>query len=414
MSIYNPPYTEDQLVHLTPTAADAFGRLRVSPPETIFDSKQIFDNQPLFWDDQETSGSGTTSVHSVAEARTRMGVANTTAGTRVRQTFMRFNYQPGKSQLVLCTAVMSGTPTGITGRVGMFDENNGVFYSIVDGVLNANIRSSTSGSPVDETIPQSAWNGDKLDGTGPSGQTLDPTATQIIWYDMEWLGVGTIRSGFVIDGQFILCHSFHHSNNGLATVYMSTPNLPLRFELSNDGTGPATTMDHICSTVISERGSQELGYTHYVSTAGTHVNCNTENVIYAILGVRLKSTRFGATVRFLEAALSEHTGNKEFEWTLRLNPSVAGTFTYADVDSDVSLQYATGATANVVTGGHILAGGLAASNTKGGAGSSKIDSALRLGSTIAGVPDEMVLCVMPIGGSSNLDIEGGINFQEAS
>ena len=80
-------------------ASDAFGRLRTSEPYTIFDSKQIFDNQPLFWDDQEESGSGTTSVHDADAARTRIGVANTTAGKRTRQTFMRFNYQPGKSQL---------------------------------------------------------------------------------------------------------------------------------------------------------------------------------------------------------------------------------------------------------------------------------------------------------------------------
>ena len=39
---------------------DAFGRLRVSQPTTLFDSKQTQSNLPLFWDDQETSGTGTT------------------------------------------------------------------------------------------------------------------------------------------------------------------------------------------------------------------------------------------------------------------------------------------------------------------------------------------------------------------
>jgi len=37
---------------------DAFARLRISSPETIFDSKQLGDKQPLFWDDQVISGDG--------------------------------------------------------------------------------------------------------------------------------------------------------------------------------------------------------------------------------------------------------------------------------------------------------------------------------------------------------------------
>lgn len=76
---------------------DAFGRIRTSSPYTLFDSKQLFDNQPLFWDDSEVSGGSTTSSHSTATASTTIGVGATTAGKRVRQTFMSFNYQPGKS-----------------------------------------------------------------------------------------------------------------------------------------------------------------------------------------------------------------------------------------------------------------------------------------------------------------------------
>jgi len=238
---------------------DAFARFRVSNPETLFDSKQLFDSQPLFWDDQEVSGSGTSSTHSVNLARTQLAVSNLTAGKRVRQTYMRFNYQPGKSQLIFMTAVMSSAgASGISACIGLFDDNNGIFVTSDDNVLKMVIRDKTTGVVVDTEVTQSNFNIDPLDGTGASGITLDITKTQIFVVDFEWLGVGRVRTGFAIDGLIYYCHEFLNTNS-LATVYMSTPNLPLRYSLENDGTGPATTMDHICSTVISEGGTQELG-----------------------------------------------------------------------------------------------------------------------------------------------------------
>lgn len=393
---------------------DAFGRFRTSHPLTLFDSKQIFDNQPLFWDDQEVSGSGTSSTHSTAEARSRLAVSATTAGKRVRQTFMRFNYQPGKSQLIFLTAVMNdATNTGIKACVGMFDDDNGIFFCNDSGTLKAVRRTSVTGSAVDNEVSQSSWNLDTMDGNGASGVTLDPTKSQIMVIDFEWLGVGRVRMGFVVDGAIIYAHQFLNTNN-LSVVYMSTPNLPLRYSLENDGTGDATTMDHICSTVISEGGSQDLGVLRYKSTGGTHIDANTQNTIYAIIGIRLKSTHLGATIKLVNTTIAEHQGNKNYEWMLIFNPTVAGTFTYSN-ETNSSIQTATGATANTVTGGTIITGGYASSAQKGGITvSSEIENALLLGSAIDGTPDEIVLCVRPVGGSANIDIEGAITWREAS
>jgi len=109
-----------------------------------------------------------------------------------------------------------------------------------------------------------------------------------------------------------------------------------------------------------------------------------------------------------------HAGSKNYEWMILFNPTIAGTFTYADVDADVSLQRALGATANTVTNGHFLAGGYASSSSKGSATAAQVTSALRLGSAIDGTPDEMVLCVRPVGGSINIDIEGSMTFRQSS
>ena len=394
-------------------SVDAFGRWRVSQPVTIFDSKQIFDNQPFFWDDQEVSGSGTSSTYSKPNARSRMLVAANTAGQRVRQTFMRFNYQPGKSNLTLMTLRMSALPTGIKMMVGQFDENNGLFFQMHDGVLGAVIRSSTSGSPVDTVVTSPNWNVDSFDGNGPSKVTGDLTKAQIIWWDYEWLGVGRVRFGGVVDGRFYTAHEFNHSNIA-EEVYMSTPNLPLRYEIVNDGTGPETTIDHICSTVISESVSEPLGVLHYASTSGASFTAAADNSIYALVGVQLKTTHLGATIDIVDASVAEHAGSNNFEWMVILNPTVADTFTYGDLNSNSALQIARGGPLNLVTGGHQISGGFGSSGFNAGVGGSvEIANAIRLGASIAGTRDTIVLCIRPTG-STSLTVEGGMTLRESS
>lgn len=339
-----------------------------------------------------------------------MGVAATTAGKRVRQTFQRFNYQPGKSQLFLMTGVpfVSGGGTGITVAAGAFDDDNGIFMSIDDGTPKFTIRSNATGTPVDTEVAQSSWNGDKLDGTGESGVTLDPTMTQIFWFDMEWLGVGTVRCGIVHNGAFILCHSFHHANNETA-VYMSTPNLPLRYSIENDGTGAASVVEHICTTVVSEGGLSKLGRLDYKSTAGTHVDANAANTIYAIIGLRLKSAYIGQSIGFVKMSMI-NTVNDDFEWMLLFNPTVAGTFTYASHASYCALEVAAGVTANTVTGGTPMSGGFVTASNSGGGTATDLDNALRLGAAIDGTVDEVVLCCRPL--TANADIEASITWRE--
>lgn len=398
-------------------SVDAFGRWRVSGPTTLFDSKQLYDNQPLLWDDSEVSGTGTSSSHSVATAATTIGVSASTAGKRVRQTKMRMNYQPGKSQLVLMTTKLtSAATTGIDARVGLFDDDNGLYFRASGGVVYVGIRSSTSGSAVDTEVAQSSWNVDKLDGTGPSGITLDPTKCQILGVDYEWLGVGRVRFFIVSDsGDFVTCHVFKHAN-AVDNVYMSTPNLPLRYEIENDGTGGAVSLVHICSSVVSEGGQEPTGQIRYKSTAGTAVTASTENVIYAVVGLKLKAANVSATVDILETSIQIQTASEMGEWTLRLNPTVAGTFTYGN-ETNSSLMSATGATANTVTGGTILAGGFGYSSASAGGSSgatrSEIKNSIKLGAAIDGTVDEIVLCWMPNGGTSAHDVEGSITWRES-
>lgn len=393
---------------------DAFGRLRVSEPKTIFDSKQIFDNQPLFWDDQEVSGADTGSSHNPNTASTTLSVDPETAGRRIRQTFQRFNYQPGKSQIVLMTGVLdkSGGNSGISRCMGMYDDNNGIFLKL-NGSTDAKIvrRTNASGVAVDNEVDQADWNIDKMDGTGASRITVDFTKTHILVIDFEWLGVGRARVGFNIDGVTHYVHEFLNANN-LNVVYMSTPNLPLRYEIENDGNGGAATMECICSSVASEGGVDDNGVLMSVNMGSSSVNANSIGTKYAMLGIRLKSSYIGATIKLISTSILSTT-NDNFYWEILFNPTVAGTFTYSD-KTNSSIQIATGDTGsnpstNTVTGGTEFLSGYGVNNIPI---SPSIDNALHLGSAIDGTVDEIVLVVSPL--STNLDISASLAWRELS
>ncbi len=177
----------------------------------------------------------------------------------VRESTLVFAYQPGKSLQIINTFVMGDAKTGLRQRVGYFGVGNGVYLERDGEEIAFVLRSSANNTIVDTRIIQSAWNVDKLDGVGVSKKTLDLDKANIFFIDVEWLGVGTVRCGFVIDGQLIHCHSFHHA--GIESdAYMTTAVLPVRYEIKNTaGTASASTLKQICSTVISEGGFNPTG-----------------------------------------------------------------------------------------------------------------------------------------------------------
>lgn len=391
---------------------DAFGRWRSSEPEAIFDSKQIFDNQPLLWDDAETSGSGTGSSHSTDTASTTLSVGATTAGTRVRQTFRRFNYQPGKSQLILLTGVLGASASGVTRRIGYFDEENGLFFEHDGTNLKVVRRTYTSGSAVDNSVNQSSWNLDAMDGNGGSGITLDLSKSQIMIIDIEWLGVGRVRMGWVIDGLIYYCHQFLNANS-LSLVYMSTPNLPLRYEISNDGTGAASNLIHICGAVISEGGSEEKGITRTVRRAASAFTTGNDTNLYPLISIRLKSTHLGQSL-IPESYSVTCTSTADFETVLIINPTVAGTDNASWTNlSNSAVQYdiSRDSTNTLSSGTELYADQGSSSNQVKGTVTPQIKQALLIGSDISGTQDELVLAVMNLA-SGTETYHATLNFRE--
>ena len=290
MSCDNVNIGNGQLITIGGNNVDAFGRLRVSNPLTIFDSKNIMSKNNLF--DESLTGSGTVS-YTANKSTVNLNVTQASGDKTIRQSKRVMSYQPGKSLLIFNTFVMNTLTANLKQKVGFFDGNNGIFFYADGTTLKIVRRTYTSGSAVDTEISQSSWNGDTLNGTGASGFTLDPTKSNILFIDVEWLGVGSVRVGFVINGQLITAHTFNNANS-LTTVYMQTANLPIRYEIEaaaalSSGT---YTLQQICSSCISEGGYSPSGVKQMVGTtaiAGSRLP--TADTFYSIGTIRIRSGR---------------------------------------------------------------------------------------------------------------------------
>jgi hypothetical protein len=383
---------------------DAFGRTRVSQPTALFDSKLVGDNRPLAWDEAETSGSGTDTVYTLNQSSVTMNVTANTAGTRLRQTFRRFNYQPAKSQLILMTFVMGNTGNDITKCVGYYDDNNGLFLQSKNGVTSVVERSITTNSVVDQTINQADWNIDKLDGTGASGLTLDLTKAQIIQIDFEWLGVGRVRWGFVIDGNIIYVHAENHANK-LATVYMRSPNLPLRYEIVNGGSGEASELTCICSSVSTEGGRDQLGIPRAVSTGVLRSLAGTVNT-YAMLSMRLKAGREDSVIRLSDFQAFCATTDTILV-SFILNATIAGTLPAFTSLANSPIEYAT------YNGTHLVSGGTTLYEYFGYGRTERtipVADVPGLGTAIDGTRSIVTVCAKPV--STNPAVAGSIGWRE--
>ena len=412
-----PPYGSSSnnpiYVEFNPTATDAFGRLQVSEPYTLFDSQNRYAIDNQF--DTTTTGTGATSFLS-NEASVKMEVTAGGVGSVVRQSYRSLPYQPGKGLLVLATFVMdSNNSVNLTQRVGYFNSQNGVFFQRVDGVYSFVLRSNslpTPGTPSDiRTVNQSSWNGDKLDGTGPSGITLDPSKAQILWMDFEWLGVGSVRCGFVINGIFILCHTFQNANS-ITSVYMTTAILPVRYEITSTS-ALAASLKQICSTVISEGGYQQASIEHVARRTTIFNNIDTAANFYPIVSIRLASTALGAVV-LPNRIQFQPTTLQNYEIALMKNPTLTGA-SWAAVGSDANVEMDVSATAISAAGTIVQTGYIA--NTGGGGQTSTLSPTgynwdTQLGVSLAGVSDIYTLAVRTISGATKGDGVGSISFYD--
>jgi hypothetical protein len=342
------------------TQNDAFGRQRISSPMTLFDSSHRFKDNGLW--NTFTSGTAT------GVFNTNQGLVNLTIGSGIndeiiRETTKVCSYQPGKSLLIMNTAVMEAPKTGLRQRVGYYGSDNGIYIELSGSNLNFVERTSVSGSLMETRVPQSSWNGDQLNGSGSSNLTLNISKAQIFWMDIEWLGLGTVRCGFVINGKFIVAHSFHHANI-INSTYITTASLPLRYEIKNAAaTSGASTLKQICSTVISEGGYELRGLQQAVTIPlNAPRDCTLANTYYPVISLKLKSGFLDAIVILTALSMVGTGNNAVFNWQMVASGTTNGG-EWVDAGANSAVQYNISGTS--FSGGRVLASGYMTSNTQG-------------------------------------------------
>ena len=256
-------------------SVDAFGRARVGQPTTLFACSFQNTAQPLLWDTVVTGGGTATKTANISSVTLNTG--GTTNGDGVYfQTHRYFRYEAGKAQLVLFSGVLGAKKANVRSRYGYYEANDGCYFEM-DGTNGAsvNIRTNTSGSPSNTSVLQANWNLDKMNGTGSSGITLDFSKQQIFVIDMQWLGTGRVRFGFVCNGIITYCHQVFN-NNVIALPYMNTAQLPVRAEIFNTGTAASgTTMTLVCCSVMSEGGEEHPTALQFTASNGVTIKTVT-------------------------------------------------------------------------------------------------------------------------------------------
>jgi hypothetical protein len=390
---------------------DAFGRIRTSSPLTLFDSSHRYKDNGLWATSTATGGTATFDANA---GLVDLSVTTSSGSSVIRETTKCFSYQPGKSLLVMSTFVLSPAKTNLRQRIGYYGAANGMYLELDNTTLSFVERSSSTGTLAETRVPQSTWNIDPLNGTGPSNLTLDPTKAQILWMDIEWLGLGTVRLGFVINGKFIHCHSFHHANI-ITSTYITTASLPLRYEITNTAaTASASTLKQVCSTILSEGGYELRGLQQAIGTTITspHV-LTTAGTYYPVISLRLKSAALDAIVILTALSILAATANANYSWRVVASATTTGgTWTSAGTDSSVEYNL----TGTATTGGRILAQGYFSSTNQSTASVDILKEALfkfqleRNGLTTT--PYELSLVVAASSSTSN--VHASMDWEEIS
>lgn len=378
-------------------SGDLFGRLKVSQPFTIFDDSHRYSQNGNF--DDVVIGTGSTVGFITAQSTAILGIGTTAGCSLIRESKKVFSYQPGKALQVLQTFVLNPPKENLVQRVGYASSENGVLLELNGFQVNIVKRTHISGVTTSVTVPQSEWNVDTLDATGPSGYTLDSTKAQILFSEYEWLGVGSVRVGFAIDGKFIIAHQFNHANL-IDSVYMTSATLPVRYEILNTGnTSSPSEMKQICVSVQSNGGYEKLSERDVARRTTTVSVASTAFV--PLVSIRLtpgreeavilpKSFTFlgdSASTALLEVVLIKNANINASIWSSINNSN-------AQVNTD----------ATTITGGKIILNDFVSSANKASVPvniEEDYNWDLQLGRTQSKVSDVVTLAARAVSGSAN-------------
>jgi hypothetical protein len=328
----------------------AKNRVKVSTNEITDFATYTNSKDDDIWDEKIT---GTASAaHDVYQAMVLLQVGGTAGDEIKRQTKRVQRYVPGRqSEMSLVYRWFPLLP-GVRRRAGIFDEQNGAYFEEgSDNTFYCVIRRNTSGGIVETRVARDDWSDDKLDGTGPSGITLNPSAIQQLVIEYEWYGAGQVEFKLVIDNNSYPLHKFNHANR-VEPTWSGNAALPIRVELTNvtgESAGPHYFWQGSHS-FQSESSTTLLGRQKAIASPLTGKTLTTANTFYPVVAIRLKSTALNSVVipDFYAGATLDNTN--VFIRVLEGATVTGGT--WVSYDSESAVEY--NLTGTALSGGTIL------------------------------------------------------------
>lgn len=297
---------------------DSFERVRTSEARIVFEQNfgsVLTSSLTTVWESTATA-SGTQALTTNLYGLELNTLTTATSGYWI-QSYNHIRYAPGVSTLFRVTFNFNNLITNVRQRVGMFTDQGTYPSTAGDGVyLEADGSSisvvrrymTTGGAGAEERILQSAWNKDKMDGTGTSGITLDWTKTQHLVIEYQWLGVGTIRYGFETGTNGIVWVHEIVSANTLSTPWSRTGSLPVRAEIVSNGVLSTPGKLTLINCVVLQEGdvADLRGWRYFGGDSGTTAKTGGTAVgLYPLLSLRAASTNdLTKRARILPTSLS--------------------------------------------------------------------------------------------------------------
>lgn len=407
-------YLFNNKVGFVDNAVDAFNRLRVSTEFTLFDSQNRYQANDK-WDTFGVTGG--TAQYVLNESAINL-IAGTTVGSKLtKETKRVFPYQPGKSLLILNSFAMATPVDGVRQRVGYFGITGGAtagvpyngIYLEQDGITLSIVLESASLNTTTR-VNQTAWNGDTFNGLGASGRSLNVTKGNIFWMDIEWLGVGDVRTGFFVDGKPVVAHTFHNDNEN-STTYMTTACLPIRYEIeTTKAQASSHTMKQICSSVISDGGYEGFSRRYNVSSDGDFITMGTAKVYYPLVSIRLNPNRLDSIIVPSNISMVLN-GQQWVHYRVVLNGTFTGGTPVWSTHYNGNVDYIVHTAGTLgLTGETDIIGGYISSSSSVVDINSASNFNFQLGRTQTGVSD--VLTIVAAGSSNNAGVGVDLSWFE--
>lgn len=287
----------------------------------------------------------------------------------------------------------SPTPPYTANLDGFFIESNGVDNEMY-------IKAYRNGTET-VNVRRQAWkNWSMVHG-------YDWSLFTVVVADFLWLGGAVLNFWLKTENGFVLLHQENFSGTQKDTFTLS-PHHPFRCEIrgqSGDGT-----LRYICATVGTEGSIEESGISRAVNTGSAAIGCASIGTTYPILGLKKQTAYRNVPVKIEDLSIEVGSTADLVLWTLQLNPTLSAPLTYANVANSPLSRAIGNGTITVSSPGTIITQGHLATAEPVDTSQLRQNFLAWLGSTVADVMDEVVLCITPL--TSTVNAYGGLGWKE--